>query len=172
MIIRAATPDDAASIAFVEVESWRTAYTHLMPAAYLDGLSVADKAASWRANLEKHGAKGRKRVLVASDGARVVGFVRVGPQPDDSSLGLVYLLYLLPSHWRNGIGRRLMEAAEQELGRLGTTSAILWVLSENHGARLFYERLCWTATGEVSREHYGDIELEALCYAKSIGASA
>jgi hypothetical protein len=35
MIIRRAIPEDAASIAFVEVESWRAAYSHLMPAAYL-----------------------------------------------------------------------------------------------------------------------------------------
>jgi ribosomal protein S18 acetylase RimI-like enzyme len=172
MIIRRAIPDDAASIAFVEVESWRAAYSHLMPAAYLDELSVVDKTESWRKNLEKHAAKGQKRVLVASDRASVVGFVRVGPREDDSLLGLVYLLYLLPSHWRRGVGLRLMEAAEQELRHLGMKSAVLWVLRDNHRARSFYEDLGWEATGEATRERYGDVELEALCYFKSIGASA
>src|SRR6266508_3600256 len=97
--LRRATPEDAAGLAAVEVRSWRTAYRGLMPDAYLDRLSEAEKAEAWHQNLLKHGPAGRKRVWVAVGDAGISGFVRVGPLSDACEVGLIYLLYVLPEHW-------------------------------------------------------------------------
>jgi ribosomal protein S18 acetylase RimI-like enzyme len=143
-----------------------------MPASYLQGLSVAEKSITWRDNLQKHGLDGWKRVVLACRGQEILGFVRVGVEPTSTDSGLVYLLYLHPSFWHNGIGRKLAEAGEEELLSLGAKEATLWVLTENHRARSFYQRFGWKETGERSRERYGDVELEALCYRKRLGSSA
>ena len=41
--VRRATPEDGAALAAVEVRSWRAAYRGLMPDAFLDGISEAEK---------------------------------------------------------------------------------------------------------------------------------
>jgi ribosomal protein S18 acetylase RimI-like enzyme len=139
-----------------------------MPDAFLDGLSEVQKTEDWRRSLLKHAASGRKRVLAASQGERVVGFVRVGPVEEEHEVGLVYLLYVLPEYWGRGVGKALMSAAMDELRDLGRREAVLWVLKENQRARRFYESLGWRLDGRASIEDYGGAELEALCYRRAV----
>src|ERR1051325_5300377 len=105
-----------------------------MPPVFLSELSHEAKADGWRQNLVKHGAFGRKRVLVAVSETAAIGFVRVGYDEDDDQAGLVYLLYVLPEHWRHGVGTALMGAAMDELRHLGRREARLWVLQDNQRA--------------------------------------
>ncbi len=163
--IRRAAPDDAPSLAAVEVAAWRAAYRGLMPDAYLDGLSEAEKAAAWRQNLLKHGPTGRKRVLLAETDAGVIGFVRVGAALEEADeVGLVYLLYVLRMYWSQGVGKALMGAAMAELRDLGVREAVLWVLAENRRARGFYEGLGWRPDGRTDTHDYGGASLEAWRY--------
>jgi GNAT superfamily N-acetyltransferase len=166
--IRRATPQDAASLATVEIATWRAAYQGLMPDAFLTGLSHEEKTEGWRRNLLKHGASGRKRVLVAVSDMVAIGFVRVGYEEDDHAVALVTLLYVLPEHWRRGVGAALMRAAMDELRDLGMREAILWVLRDNLRARAFYEGLGWREDGQRTTENYGGVELEALRYRRSV----
>ena len=97
--IRRATPEDAASLAAVEVTSWRTAYRGLMPDAFLNRLSEAEYTEDWYQNLLKHGISGRKRVLLAVSDTQILGFVRIGAEQEAHQNGLVYLLYVRPEVW-------------------------------------------------------------------------
>jgi RimJ/RimL family protein N-acetyltransferase len=169
--LRRATPEDAAALAAVEVRSWRAAYRGLMPDAYLDGLSEAEKTVAWRQNMLKHGPSGRKRVCVALSAAGISGFVRVGPVMDAGEVGLIYLLYVLPEHWGRGVGTALMHVGMQELRDLGMRDATLWVLRDNLRACRFYEHLGWTFDGRTVSEDYGGCRLEALCYRRLMDAS-
>ncbi len=44
---RRADPSDAGAIARVHVDTWRTAYAGILPAAFLAGLSFAEREAMW-----------------------------------------------------------------------------------------------------------------------------
>ena len=57
MTLREATVADAAGIAFVHVESWRTTYPGIMPQEHLDALSVAERTEVWQGILQ-NGADG------------------------------------------------------------------------------------------------------------------
>lgn len=166
-----ATPEDAAALAAVEVRCWRVAYRGFMPDAFLNALSEAEKAETWRENLLKHGPSGRKRVCVALRAARICGFVRVGPLTDAGEIGLIYLLYVLPEQWRCGVGTALMQAGMHELRDLGMREATLWVLRDNLRARRFYEHLGWMPDGRAMSENYGGCRLEALGYRRSVDVS-
>ena len=52
--VRRARPSDAASIAAVEVTSWRAAYRGLMPNPFLAQICQAEKTEVWHKNLLKH----------------------------------------------------------------------------------------------------------------------
>jgi ribosomal protein S18 acetylase RimI-like enzyme len=168
IVVRRATPDDAASLAAVEVTSWRAAYRGLMPEAFLDGLSAEERAASWRENLLRHGPSGRKRLRVAVEEDGVIGFVRVGTVWDADEVGLVYVLYVLPAYWGHGVGTALMRAALDDLRELGMREAVLWVLRDNQRARRFYDGLGWRPDGRTTTEDYGGVALEAWCYRREL----
>jgi ribosomal protein S18 acetylase RimI-like enzyme len=166
--IRRATPQDATSLAAVEVTSWRAAYRGLMPDAFLSGLSEAEITEGWHQSLLKHGVCGRKRVLLAISDARVRGFVRIGVEEEPNQIGLVYLLYVRPEAWGRGVGTALMHAAMDSLRERGVREAVLWVLRDNQRARTFYTGLGWKPDGQTTTADYGGIELEALCYRRAI----
>lgn len=168
MLVRRATPIDADSIATIEVTSWQAAYRGLMPDAFLNELSIAEKTIEWHQNLSKHEALGAKRVLLALDEPHVLGFVRVGVIADTSDVGLIYVLYVLPAYWGAGVGTALMHAAMRELRALDQDTAILWVLRDNQRARRFYERLGWQPDGRTTTDDYGGVALEALCYRREV----
>ena len=72
----------------------------------------------------------------------------VGPSDDrtaEPGTGHVYSLHVDPDRHRQGIGRRLMDEAMRRFAVAGTSTVSLWVVSDNHQARRFYEQLGWAA---------------------------
>lgn len=168
--VRRATPEDAPIIAAIEVVSWRAAYRGLMPAAFLDGLSVSDKAATWESDIAQHGPAGRKRVLVAEENSRVVGFSLAGiPTTAPAGVGLLYYLYIAPQAWRHGAGKSLMDKVMDDFAQQKVSLAHLWVLRRNVNARGFYEATGWQLDDESQVDNYGGVALEAVRY--SIGVN-
>ena len=140
--IRRAAPDDAAAIAEVHVASWRTTYPGIVDQAYIDGLSIPDRAVTWAQRLSMDSPT-TPDVFVAIDSSDgIVGFISGGliraPLPGfDAEL---HAIYLLETFQQRGIGRRLTrEWAKAAVGR-GLNGAIVRVLTDNP-ARKFYERL-------------------------------
>ncbi|MCU0501995.1 MAG: GNAT family N-acetyltransferase [Anaerolineae bacterium] len=141
MHIREATPDDAPGIARVHVATWRTAYSGIVPAEHLAGLSYERSEARWHENLAGQG-DGRFTLVAEVDGA-IAGFASGGPGRDDAPgyQGELYGLYILVAYQRHGIGRALMLTAARRLAADGCKAMIIWVLKDNLQARAFYEAL-------------------------------
>ena len=55
--IRPAVVEDAAAIAQVHVESWKTTYKGIFPESLLDRLSVSDRTSFWNETLAKPSAR-------------------------------------------------------------------------------------------------------------------
>lgn len=143
--VRAATPEDAAAIAEVQVETWRAAYAGLLPAEGLAALSVEQRAARWRENLA-----GPVRTLLALDRGRAVGFASVAACRDPDAgpwTGELWALYVRSELWGRGVGRALWAAAGASLAADGFREATLWVLADNARARGFYEGVGLRADG-------------------------
>jgi ribosomal protein S18 acetylase RimI-like enzyme len=137
MRVAAASPEDLRDVAAVHVASWQSAYRSVLPPEYLANLSVEGREATWRQIL----AEGRSELLVATDGAAVVGFVSFGPCRDEaapSDRGEVWAIYVAPSAWSTGVGRALWRTASERLRTLGFHSVSLWVIEGNERARRFY----------------------------------
>lgn len=123
--IRAAETADAAAIAAVHVQSHREAYAVLFGPGYT-GPSLTERLAMWSRALAAGGA------YVALDDGRVIGF-------GHARGARITTLYILASHHRLGIGRRLLRALLAHLHAQGTREARLEVLIGNTGAIRFYE---------------------------------
>jgi len=166
-MIRKATIEDAEAIARIHVQAWREAYRGIIPAEYLAGLSEEMKAAFWRQQL----ASGRSVTLVALDGEKVVGWASGGPSQSAESTAVreIFAIYISPSVWRRGVGRKLMQEIETAL--LGTGPIILWVLRANQSAFQFYEKLGYHHDGGEKAADFGGVRLQALRLRRHIGAA-
>ncbi len=141
MTVREALPADAAGIARVHVESWRTTYPGIMPQAHLDALSVAERTETWQARLRSP-KPGDCTLVAETQNGEIVGFVHGGKNRvgGDDCQAEIETLYLLKSQQGHGLGRRLFAAAVRRLHAAGFRSLFLWTHVRNP-ARGFYEAL-------------------------------
>lgn len=132
-------PADAAAIAHVHVDSWRTSYRGILPDQFLGSLSEAGYRERWTRLL----ADGTNQIHVAEESGNVIGFASGGRERagEDGFSGELYAIYLLEGFTRRGHGRELVRAIVDGLRGLGIDDMIIWVLTVNQPARAFYERL-------------------------------
>src|SRR5438046_2980193 len=124
-LIRRAHPIDAAAIAHVYVESWRTSYAGILPPAYLAQLSRERQEQSWRRAIV---VAGNATVVAENRSRQVIGFGNGGPERNGNPryFAELYTLYLLEDYQRQGIGQQLMRAFAQQLIRIGLRSMLVW----------------------------------------------
>lgn len=142
MLIREATVADAAGIARVHVESWRTTYPGIVPDEILAQLSIPARTERWEKTLSNLAAPSFTFVAV-DDGGEVIGFAGGGPAQDGDPdyPGELHAIYLLKPHQGQGIGRLLFQAVAARLAERGFGAMKLWALEANHPARRAYEAL-------------------------------
>lgn len=140
--IRRAVPDDAAAIAEIHVASWRTTYPGIVDQAYIDALSVSERATAWTQRLAA-GHPSAPDILVATVLHQgVVGFVSGGliREPFPGFDAELHAIYLQEPFQHAGVGRRLTRAWAARALERGLSAAVVRVLAGNPVC-LFYERL-------------------------------
>ena len=159
---RLAPDDDLLAVAWVYVESWRTAYRRIVPQAYLDALAPDDWAGSLAARAD--------RTWVACVDGQVVGVSTYGSARDDACLewGEIISVYVLPDRWHSGVGRRLLDASVESLHAEGFECVYLWVLEDNARARTFYERCGFVWNGDELVTEVGGAPLREVRYVRSL----
>ncbi|MHB8642036.1 MAG: GNAT family N-acetyltransferase [Gaiellaceae bacterium] len=137
MQIRAARTDEAETMLAIQRAACVTAFAHIYPPALYpfpdDGVR-----AIWRATLVDPEVES----YVAEVDGSPVGSVSAGA-------GFLRTLYVLPSHWRGGVGTALHDHALERLRANGNDVAKLWTLEENWNGRRYYETRGWTLTDET-----------------------
>ena len=149
MLIREAQLSDAPAIARVHVDTWSTTYRGIVSEKHLASLSYEQRGKVWRDTLSR--TDGLQSVFVAEEiGGEVAGFASGGPEGSEYTAyaGELYVVYILESSQRKGIGQRLTAALAQRLLQDGMPSMLVWVLEQNHPARRFYEALGGTLVRE------------------------
>jgi len=169
--VRAARPADAAAIAAVHRESWRTTYAGILPLDVIAAQAGRRTEAVWQRRLEATGPA--QATFVAESDGTVIGFANCGDARHqlEGIEAEIYALYVLQDHQRRGAGRALVSACARHFVRQAQFGFYLWVLKANR-ARLFYEAMGGAEMGEkverVGRLHsfaqvaYGWHDLAAL----------
>jgi len=98
----------------------------------------------------------------------MAGFAAFGPtrdaDEDPARTGEVHAIYLLPSAWGQGYGRRLLSCAAERLAAAGFTQATLWVLASNARARRFYAGAGWSPDGAAKDDDSRGFTLAEVRY--------
>ena len=141
IVIRPATPADAAAIAQVRIDSWRTTYKGMIPDAYLAAMKIDESAALWEKILTA--GPNATSVFVAAGANGIVGFA-AGNMLAEPKYGLnaeLSAVYLVHAAQRAGIGQRLVATVAAAQRAHGAEGLIAWVIAGNKAARAFYEKL-------------------------------
>lgn len=136
MIIRTAKQEDAAHIAKVHVDSWRTTYNNIIPQSYLDKLSYEQRTTLWQNNL----ANSARNVFVAEENGEIIGFVvgekrDTNTEPGATDLSAIYLF----EQWQGkGVGKLLLKQIMHTFKEQGFHKVYVEVLADNK-SRDFYK---------------------------------
>lgn len=160
--IRKATPADAMAITLVNVYTWKTTYTGLMPDEIIDRRirNIVPTAQRIRKQLEQ-----QPNHFVALVEDCVVGYCMTGPTRNQQypQAGEIGVLYVLQGVQGMGVGKALYEAAVQELRQQGYTSMTANCLRGNPVLG-FYQHMGGSIVGEKIELHQGATLVEDVLY--------
>ena len=169
MNIRRAQANDAPKLAQVHVDSWQVAYRGLIPDSFRQGFTYQKRENSFRQALSAN----VEETYLVEDNDRPIAILTIGASRDadlDSSCtGEIWGIYIVPDHWRRGIGTRLVQEAERMLLSRGYRDIVLWVFEGNTDARRFYETMGFRVDDTFKTVELG-ITLKAIRYRKSVAA--
>jgi ribosomal protein S18 acetylase RimI-like enzyme len=145
--ITAAAPDDEVGLQDLLYRTWLATYPNAE-----HGITVAD-IEDWHKdrNVEEKIAQRREHLanipvgetmLIAKDGARIVGFCRAVKHPDRNQL---YAIYVLPEYHGRGVGTAMWRATQEGLD--SSKHSIVEVAIYNVKAIKFYAGLGFVDTG-------------------------
>ena len=161
-IVHRARPDDGEAIRRVFREAGRAGWSHFLPVE--EDPSHGPSSEDWERLIAGFDDA---TVLVAQRSDDVVGFASVRPSLDpdaDEGVGELDTLYVLPSVWGDGVGRKLIDAGLRSLRERGFTEATLWTAEQNHRSRRLYEHAGWRTDGKRRPKAYLGTEFEELRY--------
>ena len=136
--IRPATPGDVSVIAEIRVSAGQAAHKGLLSNNPVRTFTADQHVAYWRDAIEF----GEPQVYVALEGEKVVGFVGFDRSRDKGTpptTGEIWAIYVATSHWGQGVGLTLWDAAREGLIDEGCTKVTLWVPLGNERALRFHE---------------------------------
>lgn len=147
--VRPARATDAAAIAEIQLETWRTGYRRILPPAAFAAVDVTDAELRWRDAVlapptVAHG------VFVATVDGRLVGLAAVGPGTDVDAAddgGEILELLVAPGEQRAGHGSRLLQAAVDHLEAHGFRRLVTWRFEADEPALTFFRSAGWADDG-------------------------
>jgi GNAT superfamily N-acetyltransferase len=140
--LRNAAASDAALLARLHTESWRSAYADILDPHYLEHEMEGERRAHWQTHLAAV-LSGQGQIYIAEREGEVLGFVCALRERDLDWGGYIDNLHVRPHLKGGGIGKVLLDAALGWLHSIGQAHAYLWVYEANLPARGFYEREGW-----------------------------
>ena len=163
--IREAVVADAASIATININTWKIAYKGIIPQAYLDSLSIDEKIPRWKKTIA-HLKENCKQIFVAEvfnlNKNKIVGFSVGGPSHFEKTRidGELYAIYILPAYWRQKIGTRLFYSMIDYFLNRNYKDMIIWSLKDNPACK-FYKKMGGSPKFNKTLT-YGGKELDTL----------
>ena len=101
--------------------------------------------------------------LITTEDETGLGFASFGNDPEDSTKGHLYSLYVSPDSAGKGVGSALLNEVIVELSKIGHSNVTLWVFKENPIATGLYRKSGFVETGrEKTDERWQIPQIEML----------
>ncbi len=136
--VRPAHVRDAKAIAEIHASASQAAFKSLVPGEKMPAVSLDKSQAYWRDAIEFC----EPQVYVAVEGEKIIGFVGFDRSRDKGTpptTGEIWAIYAATSHWGQGVGLALWDAARDGLLDEGCTKVTIWLPLGNERAVRFHD---------------------------------
>lgn len=148
--VRRASQADSEAAAGVQLASWRRTYADVLPENHLDDVEPGELAERW-AEAVQAPPSGRHLVLVALDGADLVGIASLAPAEDpdldERRTAELQVLAVDPERTRSGHGSRLVAAAVDMVREQGTLLLVAWLSTADAAGESLLTAAGWSRDG-------------------------
>ncbi len=156
-----AQPEHMEGIARLHALSWQTHYRGIFYDDYLDHQVIEDRMEVWKRRFENPSRD--QYVVLALDDLLLCGFGCVFLNHSSQYGALLDNLHVHPEWQGKGIGKALMKNCCEWVARQDPQSKLyLWVLEENHTARVFYKALGGSEVEKIEEHNPGGGTSEIL----------
>lgn len=161
--IKQATLGDEHILAYIQTESWKSAFRDILDKDVLDKCTNPEKAtAMYHRLLAQHIGNGY--ILSVNNTPHCIAWWDNTREKDRPGVAELICIHSLPDNWRKGYGSKMMARVLADMAAAGYTKVMLWVFKDNLRARRFYE-----ANGFHTDEKQKPARLPIeICYERNI----
>lgn len=136
--IRKVKQGDADTLAYIQTESWKTAFKGIIDAEMLDKCTNIDKARLMYQRLLDDN-KGNGYILTVDNKSHCIAYWDKARDPELALKAELICIHSLPNNWHKGFGSKMMDMVLEDIKKSGYSEVVLWVFRDNLRARAFYE---------------------------------
>ena len=161
--IRPVQAGDEKALAYVQTESWKSAFAGILDDVTLREKTQLDRAEKSYARLLEQNI-GHGYILFLDGEAHCIAWWDAARDKDYAGMAEIICIHSLPANRGKGYGGMMMDRLLGDIAQAGYESVMLWVFTQNVNARAFYEAKGFHA-GSVIKPILGAQE---ICYIKRL----
>lgn len=148
---------DEKVLAYIQTESWKSAFNKILSKEDLDKYTNITKAeAMYTMLLSKNIGNGF--ILSVEEKPHCIAYWDKTRDEDMDDYAEIICIHSLCGNWGKGYGSIMMDYILNEIREAGVAKVMLWVFADNKRARKFYENHGFVLT-EKSKEFSGAVEV-------------
>ena len=155
--------DEAKETSQLFQKCWQDTYKNILPDVFLDNIPKN----AW---VKQVNESARHNLIFVDDDNQIRAAVSYGRPRDTRMLGCGELmaLYVEPNFQGFNIGKTLLNAAENELKKMGYGKIYLWCIDGDENARQFFEHFGWINNATEKFVEIAGKEYKYLLYQKNL----
>lgn len=155
--IRRVQANDANTLAYIQTESWKSAFKNILSKEELDKYTNIDRAIElYNMILSKNIGNGF--ILTIDENPHCIAYWDKSRDEEIEEYAEIICIHSLCNNWGKGYGSKMMDYILRDIKNNGFTKVMLWVFKENNRARKFYENHGFVLT-EKSKKFSDAIEV-------------
>ena len=137
--IRKAKAGDANTLAFIQTESWKSAFNRILSKEDLDRYTDVNRAITLYSKLLNENI-GNGFILTIDENPYCIAYWDKTRDDEMEGYSEIICIHSLCDNWGKGYGTEMMNHILSDIKNSGFSKVMLWVFKENHRARKFYEK--------------------------------
>ena len=138
--IRRVQPGDEVNLAYIQTESWKSAFADILNPEVLIRCTNIDKATNMYKSLLDDNV-GNGYIQYDNGSPHCIAWWDAARDEEFSGKAELICIHSLQDKWRRGYGSEMMKQVLNDIKSAGYSEVVLWVFKENKRAIAFYERL-------------------------------
>lgn len=160
-LIRKVQKGDESILAYIQTESWKSAFKEILSHSILQKMTEIDSAiAMYQQLLDENIGNGY--ILEINGTPHCMAWWDKAREDAMSDYAELICIHSLQKNWRKGYGAKMLTKVLEDIKNVGYTKVMLWVFTENIQARTFYESLGFINSGKLKPY----LNTQEICYEK------